>query len=355
MDSYVQMFTDDEIYSTKVTIKSYLNSAVNTIKKKLSTKQLGMFDKTCFGHFLNMHKLQFSGQVVNHMLWRQRVCDDPDIMVFNFGGSGARFTIHEFCLINGLFYGPVPSIRPTTSGRFRDTYFGSRKFPLHNHDIVEVFSIATYEDDDDMVKLALLYFLETDILDKEKLMLILVERVDMLDDIEYFLTRGLWDQVIATSMSSNTELDYEWDAKEENFRGYLYWTGYKPDVDPDADRVHSVPDKDKTGTKKNDAVKRGRRHSSPSAYTPSASARQSSPIASPIGAATPDAYHQHSSPAPHTSTEGNLEEDRSCTMKERLSSMDSRLSSIDSPYDCQSLRRKMIRTLLMSGSVTFDL
>ncbi|KAF3447653.1 hypothetical protein FNV43_RR12840 [Rhamnella rubrinervis] len=138
MDSYVRMFADNAIYSAKVTIKSYLNSAINTIKEKLSTAQLGIFEKTCFGHFLDMQELQFSGQVVNHMLWRQCICDDPNIMVFNFGGSGARFTIQEFCLISGLFCGPVPTTCPTTSGRFRDTYFSGRKFPLHNHDIVEL-------------------------------------------------------------------------------------------------------------------------------------------------------------------------------------------------------------------------
>ncbi|KAF3451325.1 hypothetical protein FNV43_RR07420 [Rhamnella rubrinervis] len=188
MDSYVRIFTDNEMYKAKVTIKSFLNSAVNIIKKKLSTTQLAMFDKTCYGHFLQVNELQFSGQVVNYMLWRQCICDDPDIMVFNFGGSGARFTIQEFCLISGLFYGPVPSTRPTSSRRFRDTYFGGRKFPLHNHDIVEVFMTATCEDNEDMVKLALLYFLEIVILSKEMPKPMPVERVDVLDDIKYFLT-----------------------------------------------------------------------------------------------------------------------------------------------------------------------
>ncbi|KAF3450447.1 hypothetical protein FNV43_RR06529 [Rhamnella rubrinervis] len=55
-------------------------------------------------------------------------------------------------------------------------------------------------------------------------------------------------------------------------------------VDLDADRVHSVPDKDKTGTKKIDAVKRGRRHAS------------TSPIA--YSQWLCDAYDRHSSPAP---------------------------------------------------------
>ncbi|KAF3455973.1 hypothetical protein FNV43_RR00616 [Rhamnella rubrinervis] len=356
MDSYMRMFIDNEIYSAKVTIKSYLNSAVNTIKEKLSTTQLGKFDKTYFGHFLNMYKLQFSGQVVNHMLWRQCIYNDPNIMVFNFGGSSARFTIQEFCLISGLFYNLIPSTRPTTSGHFHDTYFGGRKFPLHNHDIVEVFSTATCENNDDMVKLALLYFLETVILSKEKPTLIPVECVDMLDDIEYFLAypwgtlsyhatinsmRGcpgkrsnashtysitgfpiafmVWGYETIPSLAEafgiksslplcprmrNSTVSGMPKKKilEDIFAGQdpsnaASVVEDKPDIDPDADRVYSVPDKDKTSTKKNDAVKQGRRHlrrhSSPSAYTPAASACQL------------------------------------FAMEERLSSMDSRLSSID--------------------------
>ncbi|KAF3449537.1 hypothetical protein FNV43_RR10266 [Rhamnella rubrinervis] len=366
-----------------------------------------------------MQELQFSGQVVNHMLWRQCICDDPNIMVFNFGGSGVRFTIQEFCLISGLFYGPVPTTHPTTSGHFRDTYFGGQKFPLHNHDIVEVFNTTTCEGDDDMVKLALLYFLETIILSKEKPTPIHVERVNMLDDIEYFLTYP-WGTL---SYDATVKLMRSYPGKRSNashtysITGFLIafmvlwgyetipslaetfgiksslprcprmrnWTisgmpkkkiledifagrgyevvgvmvpkvqemplvaivhhagGQKPGdaapvvedesgVNLDVDRVHSVPDKDKTGTKKIDAVKRERRH---------ALARQPSPIASPVNAAMPDAYDRYSSPAPRTSTKGNSVENRLCAMVERLSSIDSRqssidsrLSSIDSKLDC---------------------
>ncbi|KAF3432531.1 hypothetical protein FNV43_RR27271 [Rhamnella rubrinervis] len=42
MDSSVRMLTDNEMYSAKVTIKSFLNSAAKTIKEKLSTMQLAI-------------------------------------------------------------------------------------------------------------------------------------------------------------------------------------------------------------------------------------------------------------------------------------------------------------------------
>ncbi|KAF3437031.1 hypothetical protein FNV43_RR19784 [Rhamnella rubrinervis] len=305
-----------------------------------------------------------------------------------------------------------------------------RKFPLHNHDIVEVFSTATCENDDDMVKLALLYFLETVILSKEKPTPIPVERVDMLDDIKYFwrilgalchimlLVKSI---VVAGKRNASTHIVWGYEtisslAEAFGIKSSLprcprmrNWTisgmpkkkiledifagrGAKSrdhsvvedasGVDLDADRVHSVPDKDKT-----------------------------------VNAAMPDAYDHHSSPAPRTSTKGNSVEDR--LMEERLSSIDSKQSSIDSrlssidrkldclikllggtynttgvqldedadqcfdevgvqdigvgihsvvgsrrkrraahtiqsPYDCQSLRRKMIRTLPVAGSVIFD-
>ncbi|KAF3434588.1 hypothetical protein FNV43_RR21673 [Rhamnella rubrinervis] len=94
----------------------------------------------------------------------------------------------------------------------------------------------------------------------------------------------------------------------------------KPDVNLDADRVHSIPYK--IGTKKSDVVKRGRQHSSPSAYTLATSTHQSSPIASP---------------------------EISGWLKKKENSKD-----YESLYNCQSLRRKMIHTLPMSDSVTFD-
>ncbi|KAF3452104.1 hypothetical protein FNV43_RR08201 [Rhamnella rubrinervis] len=206
------------------------------------------------------------------MLWRQCINDDPDIMIFNFGGSGAKFTIREFCLISGLFCCPKPSTHPTPSRHFRDTYFGGRKFPLHNYDIIEVFTTMTYEDDENMVKLALPYFLETVILSKKMPMLVTVKRVDMLDDIESFLMYS-WG-TLSYHATIKSKREYETiPALAEAFRIKSETPGYKPDV-------HLVSDK--TGAIKRDAVKRGRQHSSPSAYTLATSACQSSPIPSSL-------------------------------------------------------------------------
>ena len=184
--TYFRMYDDKDMYRARVTIKSFLNHTVKKIKNKINSKQLTMFEKGCFGYFLKVQELQFSGQTVNEMLWRQCVGEDMDVMEFNFGGSGARFTIQEFGLITGLCCGPIPTTRAATSHHFRDKYFSSRKLPLHNSDIDDIFDRVTCEDDDDMLRLALLLFLETVVLGKEKPTPVPLEHIDMLDDLEYF-------------------------------------------------------------------------------------------------------------------------------------------------------------------------
>ncbi|KAF3455755.1 hypothetical protein FNV43_RR00397 [Rhamnella rubrinervis] len=183
--TYFRMFDKDDMYSAKVTIKSNLNEAMKKIRSKLNSKQLGLFESTCFGHFLHANELQVSGSIINQMLWRQCVGHDMEVMEFSFGGTGARFTIQEFGLITGLCCGAIPTDKPSPH-HFRDTYFGGRKLPLHNSDIVDVFDTTTCKDDHDMLRLALLFFLETVVLSKEAPTPVRVDHIDMLDDLDYF-------------------------------------------------------------------------------------------------------------------------------------------------------------------------
>ncbi|KAF3455388.1 hypothetical protein FNV43_RR00011 [Rhamnella rubrinervis] len=242
------------------------------------------------------------------------------------------------------------------------------KFPLHNHDIVEVFTTATCENNEDMVKLALLHILEIVILNKERPTSVPVERIDMLDDIKYFFMYPWGTLSFHTTIKSirgcparrsNASHTYSITGfplpfmfevvgvmvpteHEMPLVATIYHDGVrkpsdiapvvqdKIDVDVDTDRVdkvHSVSDR--THAKKKDAGKRGRRHSSPSACTPATLASQSSPIAFPIGAAAPDIYRRHSALSPRTATEGTSVDLRLCVIEERLSIMYSRLSSMD--------------------------
>ncbi|KAF3443794.1 hypothetical protein FNV43_RR13484 [Rhamnella rubrinervis] len=123
----VRRFHDSEFKRHMVNSKSTLTKTIEDIKNKLRDHQLLKFKDSCFGHFLDINELMFSGQIVNHMLYKQCICDDKNVMEFNFGGSGARFTRQEFGLTSGLYCGEQPTTRPAPSTRISDTYFGGSK------------------------------------------------------------------------------------------------------------------------------------------------------------------------------------------------------------------------------------
>ena len=95
--------------------------------------------------------------------------------------------MQEFGFIIGLCCGLVPSTHVVSSHHFRDKYFSGRKVPLHNSDIYDVFDPITCEDNDDMLRLALLLFSKTVVLSNEQSTLVPLKHIHMLDDLDYFM------------------------------------------------------------------------------------------------------------------------------------------------------------------------
>ena len=185
----IRRFHDLDFERHMVNSKSTLTKTIDDIKNKLRDHQLIKFRNSCFGHFLDLDELMFSGQIVNHMLYKQCICDDEKIMEFKFGGSGARFTRQEFGLISGLHCGDQPARRPAPSKRISDKYFdGLNK--VSNDVIISVFHNASCNDDDqeddDRLKLALLLFLETVVLSKAHKSTTEPNHMEMVDDLDFF-------------------------------------------------------------------------------------------------------------------------------------------------------------------------
>ncbi|KAF3456018.1 hypothetical protein FNV43_RR00661 [Rhamnella rubrinervis] len=74
----VRRFHDSEFKRHMVNLKSTLTKNIEDIKNKLRDHQLLKFKDSCFGHFLDIDELMFSGQIVNHMLYKQSNCNDDD-------------------------------------------------------------------------------------------------------------------------------------------------------------------------------------------------------------------------------------------------------------------------------------
>ena len=128
----------------------------------MTSDQLRLFERTCFGYLLRLPETKFSGMLVHAFLLRQLHRPSArDEFWFRVSGVDVRFSPFEFALVTGLSFSrrtDVSSYMPRSFGhRIRDTYF--RGFlTVQYHDLERIFLSRPWGDDDiDAVKMALLY------------------------------------------------------------------------------------------------------------------------------------------------------------------------------------------------------
>ena len=108
-------------------------------------------------------------------------------MELNSGGKAAKFTKQEFGIIIGLKMGPLPTKKPNaTPSRLLDENFNNEE-KITNAIVKDVFiETKQFMEDDDIQKLALMYFLECSILGKKSKALIDIKHLVMVEDLDYF-------------------------------------------------------------------------------------------------------------------------------------------------------------------------
>ncbi|KAK0591005.1 hypothetical protein LWI29_034332 [Acer saccharum] len=177
-------------FRKKIIYFSSLKDTIKNINNKLTMEQKIMFEQTCFGNFLNMggNRLIFSAQMVHQLLLRQVENPNTNEMWFSVGEKTIRFSMQEFCVVTGLDCSPYPSVDVLTKVegvRLRDeVFFGN--MDLHINDLEEAFVKANIDDDKTIVKLALLYFLETVLLATGKNSPLDSQHLLLVDDLEKF-------------------------------------------------------------------------------------------------------------------------------------------------------------------------
>ncbi|KAF3455290.1 hypothetical protein FNV43_RR05738 [Rhamnella rubrinervis] len=160
-----------------ITNKVALGKVLAVVKKKMSTPiedvnditpeylygQQKKVKESYFGHLFLHFNVKFNAGVVHHLLRRQVHTFDKTIMEFNFGGNTAQI---------------------------RDDHF-SRADVITNAMVKEVSTNMTqWMEDDDMVKLSLLYILECGILGKESHNEIKMDHVSLVWGYEAILKLG---------------------------------------------------------------------------------------------------------------------------------------------------------------------
>ncbi|XP_038697960.1 uncharacterized protein LOC119995513 [Tripterygium wilfordii] len=139
--------------------------------------------------------MNFSGQLVHQALLRQVVTSAKEesgviLFRFKFAGKRATFSITEFALIIGLLCGDVPplsSLIDTSVHRIRDLYFGGNK-SIGRNKLDEVFMSCDPEPgkEEDVLKLALVYFLESVLLPRERSRNIDIQWLQLVDNVNVF-------------------------------------------------------------------------------------------------------------------------------------------------------------------------
>ncbi|KAL0543594.1 hypothetical protein IC582_018694 [Cucumis melo] len=148
-----------------VSCLSHLEKTTHNIKAKLKPDQLALFRKTKFGHFLDLN-IVFNGPLIHYLLLREVEDEGKDSISFLLGGVVCTFGRREFNIITGLWGPKEDYIQLVGNSRLLEKFFKDKEC-VYVSDLEDIF--LEYEgDDDDIMKLALVYFIEISLLGKDR-------------------------------------------------------------------------------------------------------------------------------------------------------------------------------------------
>lgn len=171
---------------------------IETIVMKLK-EQNNCFDKFkigVFGHLVNINFVEFPGRIMHHIIMRMTSITENEIL-FQIGDNLLRFGPREFALMTGLNCGclPMTTYKPSKEEDSLKMKFFRNDKKLTLSIISREFVNATDATDDQLVKLANLYFLEGVLLPKEVHLTTDVDHLHIAEDLEEFCLYP-WGRVV---------------------------------------------------------------------------------------------------------------------------------------------------------------
>ncbi|KAF4355751.1 hypothetical protein F8388_019150 [Cannabis sativa] len=137
------------------------------IKGRLTTKQLTMFQESCFGHFLDLEECNMQSHVIHTALCREVHQANVKEIWFDFGNSRTRFGLGEFAIISGLLCKGDSSMEKYI-GRgdtFVDKYFSD--MTVNYAAVKQRFLNSIFKDDVFAFRMVVLYFVTNFLLTEE--------------------------------------------------------------------------------------------------------------------------------------------------------------------------------------------
>ncbi|PHT81432.1 hypothetical protein T459_14447 [Capsicum annuum] len=144
----------------------YSNSnIIADLKEKLSGTQFQMFNKTCFGVSMQIYDCFVQAQLVRSFMSLKLEESSKDALVICINGSTLRFMLKEFAIIIGLNCVTNEDdfiIENKEPNQIVSRYFGGQK-TVKKSALIKYFENREWGEgnDDDAVKIAILYFINT--------------------------------------------------------------------------------------------------------------------------------------------------------------------------------------------------
>lgn len=155
---YNRRVPDGQITRAKINTFVNIRETLRNLTDWLSERQYELvMQQPCIQHFLQLDRLGWAGQLFHNILMRLTDhSDHGDALWFQVGEQLGRFSITEFGLITGMKCVGSTHIPPMAEPRLITRYFRTVR-GVTRENLGLQMSNANFEDDEDAIKLSLLY------------------------------------------------------------------------------------------------------------------------------------------------------------------------------------------------------
>ena len=155
---YRQLIPDGEITQAKINTFVNIKETCKNLRNWLSPRQYeSVIGQPCIQHFLKLNTLGWAGQLFHNTLMRLTDhSDDGDALWFQVGDELGRFSINEFGLITGMRCVGSTHLPQMAEPRLIRRYFPTVR-GVSRENLELQMSNAKFDNDDDAIKLSLLY------------------------------------------------------------------------------------------------------------------------------------------------------------------------------------------------------
>ena len=156
---YARLVPDSEITSAKINTFINITKTWKKLSQWLSPRQFeSVKQQPCIQQFMHLDTLGWAGQIFHNIAMRLMSHRGMgDALCFGLGAAVGRFSINEFCLITSLNC-VGSTLLPVVESQLITRYFSTLR-GVSRENLEVQMSNAKFDNDDDAVKLSLLYIM----------------------------------------------------------------------------------------------------------------------------------------------------------------------------------------------------